>query len=293
MRLPRAVLITGLAGATLAFAGGRPAEPPAAPSAGPAWTAVRPGLELGSFRYSAPGEGRWTRVMLLHIDPSHYRLRLDAKLSEDLTSAVWTVDSAPATAVAAWNAGQFNGIAPWGWTVMDGLELRPPGTGPLSMAIVADSSGRVRLIAPDRIAAARAAGGVMTALQSYPALITGAGEIPPQLREAGLGVDVAHRDARLALGQRADGTLLLMLTRFDGLGDAGGEIPFGLTLAETAELLRAQGAVRAVALDGGISSQLMVRGAVGAPKVWRAWRKVPVGLLLEPAASPAPPAGDD
>lgn len=283
MNVRYAVLLTGLAGATLALAGGRPAEPRATPRAGVEWTAVRPGLELGSFRFSAAGEGRWTRVILLHIDPRQYRLRLDAKLSEDFASAVWTVDSAPATAVAAWNAGQFNGIAPWGWTVMDGFELRPPGTGPLSMAIVADRSGRVRLITPDSIDIVRAAGGVMTALQSYPTLLSGTGEIPPQIREAGLGVDVTHRDARIALGQYADGTLLLMLTRFDGLGDAAGAIPFGLTLAETASLLKAQGAVRAVALDGGISAQLLVRGAVGAPKVWRAWRKVPVGVVLEPA----------
>lgn len=283
MRLRHAVLITGLTGATLAFAGARPAKPPARASASVEWTAIRPGLEQGSFRLAAAGEGRWTRVILLHIDPRRFRLRLDAKLGEDLTTAAWTVDSAPATAMAAWNAGQFNGIAPWGWTVMDGLELRPPGTGPLSMAIVADTSGRVRFIPPDSIGVVRAAGGVMTALQSYPTLLTGAGDIPPQLLEPGSGVDVGHRDARLALGQRADGTLLLMLTRFDGLGEAGGEIPFGLTLAETAELLRAQEAVRAVALDGGISSQLMVRGAAGAPEVWRAWRKVPIGVLLESA----------
>ena len=245
------------------------------------WTAVRPGLELASFRHSAPGEGRWTKVVLLHIDPRRFRLRLDAKLSADLTTAVWTVDSSPVTAVAAWNAGQFNGIAPWGWTVMDGLELRPPGIGPLSMAVVADSGGSVRLVPPDSIASVRAAGGVMTALQSYPALLTGGGEIPAAIRTSGLGVDVAHRDARLAIGERADGTLLLMLTRFDGIGEAGGVIPFGLTLAETAQLLKEQGVVRAVALDGGISSQLLVRRAIGTPDVWRAWRKVPVGVVLE------------
>jgi exopolysaccharide biosynthesis protein len=281
MTLRHAVLITGLAGATLAFAGGQ--LPARNAGTGVVWTAVRPGLESASFRLAAPGEGHWTRVVLLHIDPRRFHLRLDAKLSDDLRSAAWTVDSAPSSAVAAWNAGQFNGIAPWGWTVMDGLELRPPGIGPLSTAVVADSDGRVRLIPPDSIASVRARAGVMTALQSYPTLLGGDGEIPAPIRTPGLGVDVAHRDARLALGERADGTLLLVLTRFDGLGEAGGVIPLGLTLEETAALLRAQGAVRAVALDGGISSQLMLRGVTGAPRVWRAWRKVPVGLLLESA----------
>jgi hypothetical protein len=248
-----------------------------------AWITLRPGLETRSFRISAPGEGRWTRVVLLQIDPARYRLRLDARLSDDLTTAVWTVDSAPPGALAAWNAGQFNGIAPWGWTVMDGLELRPPGTGPLSMALVADSTGRVRLVPPDSIAAVRAGGGVTTALQSYPVLLTSAGEIPDALLHPGQGVQTEHRDARLAIGQRADGALLLLLTRFDALGDAGGAIPFGLTLAETAKLLQKEGAVRAVALDGGISSQLMLRNSAGARETWRGWRKVPLGVVLEPA----------
>jgi hypothetical protein len=67
------------------------------------------------------------------------------------------------------------------------------------------------------------------------------------------------------------------------LGEAGGGIPFGLTLAEAAELLKAQGAVRAVALDGGISSQLLIRDTSDTRTTWRAWRKVPMGVVLEPA----------
>ncbi len=282
MNIRHAVLIAGIAGATLADAGARAPDPGPPSARSVAWTSVRPGLALASFRFPVPGEGRWTRVVLLHIDPRQYRLRLDARLSEDLRGAEWTVDSAPGTAVAAWNAGQFNGIAPWGWAVMDGMELRPPGGGPLSMALATDSAGRVRLLLPDSIDAVRAAGGVMTALQSYPTLLTGHGDIPAPLRVPGLGVDVTHRDARLAIGQLADGALLLLLTRFDAFGGAGGSIPFGLTLAETAEVLRAQGAVRAVALDGGISSQLMLRNAAGRT-MWRGWRKVPIGVILEAA----------
>ena len=280
MRLARAALLTVVTATTFVFAGasGRTQQSPT--SGVVAWTTVRPGLEEGSFRLSAPGEGRWTKVILLHIDPERYRLRLDARLSTDLSSAAWTVDSAPSQAVAAWNAGQFNGIAPWGWTVMDGLELRPPGTGPLSMAVVADTVGIVRLVPPDSIPAIRAAGGVATAFQSYPTLLMGNGEIPAQLTTEGQGVAIGHRDSRLALGQLGDGSLLVLLTRFDGIGEAGGVIPFGLTLAETARVLRSLGAVRAVALDGGISAQLLVRGENGATRAWRAWRKVPVGIVI-------------
>ncbi len=246
-----------------------------------AWESMRPGIELGTMTLSAPGEGWRTRAVLLRLDPTRARLRLGTRLSPDLSAGAWTVDAAPAAAVAAFNAGQFSGIAPWGWTVMDGLELRPPGTGPLSMAVVVDSTGMVRLVRPDSIAVVRKAGGVLTAFQSYPALLLDQGRIPDQLVRAGLGVDVDHRDARLALGQLPDGQLLLMLTRFDGIGEAGGSIPFGLTLRETAALLRSLGAIQAVALDGGISAQLMVRTADGGTRAWHAWRKVPVGVVVE------------
>ncbi len=285
MSIWRTLLLTALAGALLAFGGGRTDGPASRPNGAVAWTVIRPGLEQGSLRIAAPGEGRWTRIVLLHIDPARYRLRVDTRLSADFSSAVWTVDSAPPQAVAAWNAGQFNGIAPWGWTVMDGLELRPPGSGPLSMAVVADSAGRISLVGPDSIEALRGAGGIATAFQSYPALLIGRGEVPAQLTTADRGVNVAHRDARLAMGVRADGSLLVLLTRFDGLGEAGGPIPFGLTLAETASLLKDQGAVRAVALDGGISSQLLLRAPAGPDQAWRGWRKVPLGVVLEARVS--------
>lgn len=249
------------------------------------WEAVRPGLELGSMSISAPGEGQWTRAVLLRLDPTQYRLRLQSRLRPDLRGGAWTVDSAPPEAVAAWDAGQFSGIVPWGWTVADGVELRPPGTGPLSMAVVSDTAGRVTFVPPDSIQAVRARGGVATAIQSYPTLLTADGELPEPLRTAGQGVDVHHRDARVALCQLNDNRLLLLLTRFDGLGEAGSSIPLGLTLAETAQLLQSVGCRAAVALDGGISSQLLVRGMDGRTTTWPGWRKVPLGIIVLPAST--------
>lgn len=269
-----------LAGATLLLPGTAPAVVPAR-AAPTAWTVVRPGLEAGVRRVTLPGEGRWTELRLLRLDPARVRLGLQTRLTPALEQGAWTVDAAPATALAAFNAGQFEGIAPWGWTVMDGRELRPPGTGPLSMAVVVDSAGAVRFVPADSISAVRAAGGVRLAFQSYPALLTGEGEVPAALTTAGLGVGITHRDARLALCQRTDGRLVVLLTRFDGLGEAGGSIPFGITLAEAATLLRDEGCRRAVALDGGISAQLAWREVGGQWRAWRAWRKVPVGILVE------------
>jgi len=259
------------------------------PSARPPWTALTaeaaewysgaPGMERGAVEIAATGDGFRTRVVLVRMDPSRFRFRHDARLRNG--GPGWSIDRVPASAVVALNAGQFSGIAPWGWLVMDGEEVRPPGRGPLSMAITWDAGGRMRWLAPDDIPAARAAGDVVEALQSYPTLIDTRGEIPIQLREDGRGVDVHHRDGRLALGELDDGRLLIAITRFYGIGPLSPSIPLGPTLVEMATFMKAQGCRRAVSLDGGISAQLMVREE-GQTRTWRGWRKVPLGLIAEP-----------
>lgn len=244
------------------------------------WTAMQQGVELGETVISAPNEGRRTRLILLRYDPARVRLDLVTKIREDYRGGDWTIEATSSDAIASMNAGQFSGIAPWGWAVANGREIRAPGTGPLSMAVVEDSSGAVQFIEPDSIEAVRARAGVRTALQSYPALLQGDGDIPQQITTPGLGVDVPHRDARLAIGQLGDGRVVILLTRFDGLGDAGSAIPFGITLHETAALLQAAGAVKAVALDGGISAQMLVRDSDGSARKLPGWRRVPAGLEL-------------
>lgn len=242
------------------------------------WHASAPGLERGAIVLPPNGEGWRTRVVLVRVDPRRFRFRLRARMRG--AEPGWTVDRAPHTAVLAVNAGQFSGIAPWGWTVMGGEEIRPPGHGPLSTAIVWDRAGRVRWLAPDGIASARAGGEVVEAIQSYPTLVDEQGAIPRQLREAGLGVDVTQRDGRLAIGELHDGRLLIAITRFYSLGPLSPSLPLGPTLAEMAALMRAQGCRRAVSLDGGISAQLLVREE-GTRRAWRGWRAVPLGLVAE------------
>lgn len=246
-----------------------------------AWTAMQHGVELSEVVISAPNEGRSTRLVLLRLDPKVVSLNLVTRLRDDLRGGDWTIEHTSDRAIASLNAGQFTGLAPWGWTVKDGREMRAPGTGPLSMAVVEDSSGVVHFVEPDSIEVMRARAGVRTAIQSFPTLLTGDGEIPAQLSDPGV-VDATHRDARLAIAQLADGRVLILLTRFDLLGDIGASVPFGITLQETAELLRSLGATRAVALDGGISAQLLVRDSAGVDRTWRGWRRVPAGLEIYP-----------
>ncbi len=143
------------------------------------------------------------------------------------------------------------------------------------------AAGRTRWLEPDEIEPARERGDIAEAFQSYPVLLDRDGDVPPALTDERLGVDVNHRDGRLAIGTLADGRLLIALTRFNGLGPLSPPVPLGLTLADMAAVMRGLGCRRALALDGGVSAQLMVRDN-GDRIVWRGWRKVPLGLVAVP-----------
>ena len=251
------------------------------------WRAARPGLEWGELPIAAD-VGRAlpalrVRVVVARVDPSRVALALHAAAAPEGGAGPWDLGRAPADAALALNAGQFTDAGPWGWVVHRGREVQPPGAGPLSAALVVDDRARARVVPADSIAALRAEGTVAEAVQSYPMLLDGDGELPTALRASGRGVDLAHRDARLVACELRDGRLLLALTRFaapaDALGDALGGVPLGLTVPETAALASALGCRRAVMLDGGLSAQLLVRDADGTEHRWEGLRRVPLGLV--------------
>jgi uncharacterized protein YigE (DUF2233 family) len=243
------------------------------------WQVSAPGMERTAFEIQADPNLWHTRVVAVRLDPKQFRFRVRGRLRD--LAPDWTIDRAPSTATLAMNIGLYSGIAPWGWTVMSSEEVRPPGQGPLSTAIAWDAAGRVRWLSPDQIGAARAGGDVVEAIQSYPTLLDQDGKVPLPLRQRGLGVDVDHRDGRLAIGELADGRLLIAITRFYALGELSPALPLGLTLDEMALVMHELGCRRAVSLDGGISAQLMVREGVHT-RTWRGWRAVPFGLIAEP-----------
>jgi len=247
-----------------------------------AWRTAAPGLDWGELRLAGTGEAWRLRVILVRVDPSRVRLQLHAAVGASGRAGPWSTGEAPPEALLALNAGQFDDRGPWGWVVYRGRERRPPGTGPLAPAVVVDSAGLVRFVPADSIAALRRSGEVVEAFQSYPALLVGDGEVPLPVQEPGRGVDLAHRDGRLSIGQLRDGKVLIALTRFEGLGGALSALPFGPTVPEMAALMGALGCRRAVLLDGGISSQLLLRDRSGTVGAWRALRKVPLGLVALP-----------
>lgn len=252
------------------------------------WQAVQPGIWLHEAPMSSQGALAPVEVIAVRLDPQLVEFSLDTSARGQARGA-WTIDRLPPTGVLAVNAGQFAGDTPWGWLVLDGLETQPPGAGSTAMAFVVSQDGAVALLDPGEIPAARRS--ARYAFQSYPALILGGGKVPWELQAPGRGVDLAHRDSRLALGVLPDHTVVVAITRFSGLGAAGATLPWGPTVVEMADFMRSLGCVRSVLLDGGISSQLALRAMDGSLRRWTNWRTVPLGLIVTPRARPvSPPA---
>jgi uncharacterized protein YigE (DUF2233 family) len=247
------------------------------------WQAVQPGVWVYEAAMASQGALAPVHVITVRVDPAEVELMLDASPRE-VGRAGWSIDRLPPAGLLAFNAGQFSGVTPWGWLVMDGREIQPPGGGTTAMALTVGPAGDVALLDPGDVAAAR--GKVRFAFQSYPALILGGGSVPWELQAAGRGVDLAHRDSRLALGMLANGSVVVAITRFSGLGAAGETLPWGPTVGEMADFMRSIGCERAMLLDGGISSQLALRRADGSLRRWTNWRTVPLGLIVGPRVRP-------
>ena len=241
-------------------------------SCGTAWlrslgrVAWRPGLPAwsgASFSFSGASEAWRTRVVLVRFDPRQLDLSLETAFTRN---EGWTVADADSGAALALDAGQFRHSLPWGWVVSEGKRgaragvrtARRRGGGGL-IGCRADRGTGQR---GGRARARHRARGVPELSHAA------AGRCGPRatLREAGKGVDLTHRDARLALGTLADGRVVVALTRFDALGESLGRVPFGLTTPEMAAVMGGLGCRHALLLDGGISGQLMVRTAAGAER---------------------------
>lgn len=237
------------------------------------------GVEWSELQLRGASEAWRTRLVLVRLDPRWIDLSLVTAFT---ASQSWTVSDADSSAALALDAGQFRHSLPWGWVVSKGREVLAPEYAPLAGAVVVDSSGAVRVVPPDSVAAVREGGTAREAFQSYPMLLQN-GEVPAPLRKPGLGVNIGHRDARLALCTVANGRVVVALTRFDALGETLGRVPFGLTAQEMAAVMGALGCRQAIMLDGGISSQLRLRELDGTVKDWPGTRSVPMGVVVRAA----------
>jgi hypothetical protein len=241
------------------------------------WRGGAAGVEWGELRLRGASEAWRTRVVVVRLDPTRVELSVVPAFTD---RGGWTVADADSGAALALDAGQFRQSLPWGWVVSGGKEILSAQYAPLAGAVVVEPNGAVRVVSPDSVAAVRALGTAREAFQSYPMLLQG-GAVPEALTEAGRGIAVDHRDARLALGTTPEGRVIIALTRFDALGETLGRVPLGLTSAEMAAVMGALGSREALLLDGGISGQLLLRDSSGV-RAWPGSRSVPLGLVGRP-----------
>ena len=99
------------------------------------------------------------------------------------------------------------------------------------------------------------------------------GEINVRSREEAMAPDIAYgRAPRTGIGVKADGTVILMVV------DGRSQYSAGMTLKEFAQYLKRFGAVSAVNLDGGGSSEMVLDGRVMNRPSDGAERPVSIGL---------------
>ena len=238
------------------------------------WTPVQPGLDRAVLSLRAGALGTSVEAVIVRVDPARFRFVLDWRTEPNGMTGTWTIDSAPGIAALAVNAGQFRETGPWGWLVMHGVEERAPARAPLAASVRVDSSGAVHWDAD---------GSATFGFQSFPLLVRDH-VVPVRLHDTRY-VDMGHRDARLIMAERDDGTLLFVLTRFGALGRLAERVPIGLTTPESLMLASALGARHALMLDGGTSGQLLVRDRAGATTAWPGMRRVPLALYAMPRAT--------
>jgi uncharacterized protein YigE (DUF2233 family) len=219
------------------------------------------------------------RIIVLLLDPARVALSLDiARRGDGL--GPWTIEAAPTEAVVALNAGQFTDAGPWGWVRHNGREQQAPGLGSLAGALVVDTLGQVAILPASALGTARTDPRWREAIQSYPQLLLRGAPVPELC--GGEALDLTHRDARVVVGIRADGMVLLLLSRYAGTGTgvtaAAERLPIGPTTPEMAEIAARLGAVDALMLDGGLSAQLLLRDG-GITRRWPGLRAVPMALV--------------
>ncbi|HUP89882.1 MAG TPA: phosphodiester glycosidase family protein [Longimicrobiales bacterium] len=239
------------------------------------WRTLQPGLATTELTMRVGRMRLPMRIIVARIDVKQFDVSLDARVKENKMTGAWNIDSVANDVVVAFNAGQFKETGPWGWLVMDGKELRSPGFGPLSIAIAIDTANSITWHSPNRLIARSP---TRFGFQSYPLLIR-EGRIA-QLLLTSDDVDRGHRDSRLILGEAGDGSLLVALSRYDGLGGVAERVPIGLTVMESTRIMQRLGARYAVMLDGGLSAQLLLRDSAGIAQKWRGLREVPLALVF-------------
>ncbi len=257
------LLLSGLALALAGCASGPPPPPP------DGWRPLAPGL---SQRAWAPWPD--SEVQALRVDLTRMRVALSppADAGQPLDRM-----ASGRGALASINASFFDKqFRPRGLTVSDGQpwpELLKPAKPVNDPLLACDTTCAIRFDAP-----AVPAPGWRMAVSGTPWLVRD-GQARTAADDASCAGLCANTHPRTAVGLDASGRHLIVLLAAGRRGEVK-----GLTLAQTAQLLRELGAVQAFNLDGGGSSTLLIGGESRLPRPLNepALRRVANALHLTP-----------
>lgn len=214
--------------------------------------------------------GQRNRIAVVDLDPAAWAFSLGVTTPAARRTAPDWLEADTSLHLAV-NTGLFAADGtPLGLLAVDGVRSRPPVAW--LDAVVALEDGRLRLT---DYGGARTLAPGASAFQSLPWLVRDGRVV---FGASGRRLSRTHRDRRLTLCLMPDGLVRLVLSNYEVFGATAGPIPFGLTLPEQVTVAAALGCRDAVALDGGLSAQLVVRSG---PRLvaMRGWRRVPVMLL--------------
>ena len=237
------------------------------------WRDHAPGLSIGAFEVRTPGH-LWTNsVAIVAVDPRVLRFELDAPPGWARRTAEEALrDSGVVLAV---NTGLFRANGTPQGLVLDRGRRRSALAGWLDAVVVVED-GRLRVTDNQGTRALGALGEGASAFQTLPWLVR-EGRVVLGVT-SGVRLSRDHRDRRFTLCLDGDGSVRFLLSNFEVFGQAAGRIPVGLTIPEQTVIAAAAGCRDAVALDGGISAQLAVRGSARVHRM-PGWRRVPLLLV--------------
>jgi uncharacterized protein YigE (DUF2233 family) len=234
------------------------------------WRDRAPGVAVGAFEVRTRGY-LWTNsVAIVAVDPRVFLFAIDAP--PDWARRTAEEALADSGIVLAVNTGLFRKNGTPQGLVLDRGRRRSALAGWLDAVVVVED-GRLRVT---DIEGARTLGEGASAFQTLPWLVR-EGRVVLGVT-SGVRLSRDHRDRRFTLCLEGDGSVRFLLSNFEVFGQAAGRVPVGLTIPEQAVIAAAAGCRDAVALDGGISAQLVVRGSARVHRM-PGWRRVPLLMV--------------
>ncbi|MSQ00903.1 MAG: phosphodiester glycosidase family protein [Myxococcales bacterium] len=208
----------------------------------PQWSHPATGMALAELRFDRPPDPRGVTVVIVDLDPAHWRFRVYGRPDWRRDSVADLADEARLS--IAINASYFAEDGPLGLVVSDGTVRNRQGSRRAAHFVVD------KPLAPPRIVNQRNAqvAGIEQGFQGFPAIMSG-GRTFAYMRTGGRGFSVRDVDRRSAGCTDGRGHVLFLATD---------TWTSGLSFTDLATILGALGCVDAMAFDGGASTSMRI-----------------------------------